>query len=103
MHTYLLAIALLASMDVCQSEPVHLRCSTLGDSAKVYAFQIDIDAEKKEVFVDGQYTSLVSISPYLTRFVLASGDDGYHFDIYPNGMVMATRSKNGSTLLLQCA
>jgi hypothetical protein len=93
---------LLVFANACCAEPIQLQCQTLGDTAKSFSFGISIDAARMEVFVDGQYTTDVSISDYLTSFVLAGDHDAYTFDIYANGRLIATRAKNKSVLLLQC-
>jgi len=102
MKKYMLAFALAFAANACPCAQLHLRCATLPGSGKVFTFEIDVDPTKKEVFVDGQYTTNVFISNYLTSFVLADENTGYAFDIYPNGSMTATHVKNHSQLFMQC-
>lgn len=103
MNKWMLVFALTSAANVCHCAQLHLHCETLPDSGKVFTFEIDVDRTKKEVFVDGQYTTNVFISNYLTSFVLADENAGYAFDIYPNGSLTATHLKNHSQLFMQCA
>lgn len=102
MNKWMVVFALSTATNLCHSAQVHLHCSTLRDAGRVFAFEIDIDRARNEAFVDGQFTTQVFISDYLTSFVLADGNTGYAFDIYANGRLIATNQKDQSTLFMQC-